>query len=608
MLSQDERIDQAIKSVDPSYRTGGKKREQSTKDKAIGALLSLANEASFGALRSNKTVGEKLGRFEKLNPKLDTASRIGGMGANMALMGPIGKAAGGVAKTIAPKAMKAVGAFEKAHPVMSNVGRATGYGAAYRSGEQVGHHEPVTLRKNIASSIAPGVGAGLAGHAAESLIKGSRAAGKMKQFEKEIGPRNVSSLRRGEDILSEVTPETLHKIKGSALADQSGKSRAMLDRVKNRFEEGQARQVGQDISDVLGKGGAHEHIAKVLRRTQPKVDEGYWRLHHVTKPQEMPEMITSSPRFQSANRAVVAGNRGALKSRMPEIYANPESSRNLDVTKRRIQSQAGVPHQAPDVKRDLTKLSHEIGEHLTERFPKYPVLNKMAQLKPKMAEAHKLGQEAFGMPAHETGRLENAFNKNPLAPEKHLGTHSERIAARKGAIDYLQDNVRHSKAKHGDVAWKNIGNPDALKRIETMFGREKAKELGKRASKQVRKTENLHTLVGGSQTAANLSSANAAAKENISFPAALYNRPVQAAIGRGLWKTDKALKSASQFAPHTKIGLMVNPRRYQRYHKKLKGRKSLAFAGKAAKKMLRYPLAQKGGWKAIKKVLIGDDE
>jgi hypothetical protein len=588
MHSQNEDVREAMRSIDPSFGKS-KRKDLSFKDQAIGAGLESANELAFGTLRKIPKVEEKLRNFETLHPKTSTAAKAVGIGANIAATGPVGRAVGLLGKAAAPKLMRGLSSLDKAHPVISNVGKGIGYGAVSRSGEQYGHGEEITPGKNIKDSILPSAAGGVIGHTAEKMLKGARASGKWSKFKEEVGPTSYSKLKKGTDLLTEFNPKIVNKIKGASLADTTGKSRSVLERTKLLHEKRQPSILNQEIEGALGKGGAHEHIAKALRRTHPLKEKGYSDLYSLGGPKrvedEVGSSITSQPHFQRANRAVVDSQGGFEKSYMPDVYAHPHSTRNLDITKRRIQEQAGHPFMPGDLKRAHSKTADLLSGHLTDRYEKYPSLMKIAQLKPKLHRASTLGSKALTMPASETHQLGEAMS--------NMSSGIERKALQKSAVDHLKTMVSHSKAKHGDIAWKNINNADTLRRLETMFGKEKTNKLAERTGRQTQKTENFQALTGGSQTAENLRAAKSAEKESVTLPAAMMNRPAQTVAGRGLWKARQFIKGKSEFAPHVKVGLMVNPRRFAKYHKKLaKGSKFYGIIGKAAKRTLRHPYVQ----------------
>jgi hypothetical protein len=594
---------------------GSRRKGLSAADTAVGAGLDVANEVSLGALRKIPYVKEKLRRYETLNPNMQKISKLGGIGASIAAMGPIGRGAGMAVKAIAPRIARGLATASKAHPLISNIGKGVGYGTAYNTGQQIGHDQPVNLRSNIAGSLPGSVAGGVAGHGLGKMLGGMGSAGKFRNFKREIGPKNVRALSAGEDVLSQVNPRTIHSIKGDILNDYTGRGRAHLDRIRKGFEASQGKRLGQDITETLGKGGAPHYVARALRKTKPLVDKGYRDFHGLGAPaagEELGEAISTQPHFRRANEGVLKSTGDFEKNLHPGVYAHPHSTRNLDLTKRRMQEQAGHPYMPGDLRKAHSKTAGLLNEYLTDRYPKYPNLMRAAQLKPKLGEAAQLGKDAFNIPSKDISKLEAAFTKNPNVPDlkrRYLETGLEKTAARKGAIDYLQGTLSHSKAKHGDLAWKNLANEDASKRLQTMFGTRKADELGRRARTSSQKVENLNTIVGGSQTAENLRAAEAKNRSNLGIIPAMINRPVTAVFGRGAQMAGKLLKEKTNFNPATKIGLMVNPRRYAKYAKKLEGKKpKYDVLAKVLKRSLRHPDVQKGSLKTAKRTIRGKDE
>jgi hypothetical protein len=593
---------------------GSTKKALGAADTAIGAGLDVANEMAFGTLRKIPYVKEKLRRYEALRPNLQKVSKIAGIGGSIATMGPLGRGVGMAAKAAfnAPKLARGIAAAGKAHPLLSNIGKGIGYGTAYNTGQQIGNDERVNLKKNIASSLPGAVGGGIAGHAAGKILRGLGPAGKFRNFQKEIGPQNVRALENKQDILTKVNPKTINKLKGDILADSSGKGRAQLERIRNRFEADQGRKLGKDITETLGKGGAPQYVSKAMRRTKPLLDKGYRDLYRKgagTTEDRVGEAIREHPSFMKANKSVIDSHSGFDKRLYPGDFGAPESTRNLDLTKRRLQEQAGHPYMPGDLKKSNLKLSDMLTGHLTDRYDKYPNLMKLAQMRPKLGSAAQLGKDALNIPAKDIGNLEAAFTKNHHVPElskRYLNTGLEKTAARKGTIDYLQNTLGHSKTKHGDLAWKNIANEDSSKRLATMFGEKKASDLVNRARTSSQKVDNLNTLIGGSQTAENLRAMDAKKMEGLNLAYRTAINPLRTAFGKGAQLAGKALKDTTNFSPGTKVGLMVNPRRYEKYAKKLAGQKpkhdTLA---STLNRILRHPAGQKALGKTAKRMISG---
>jgi hypothetical protein len=609
MLTQRERINMSLNMVQPGL--GSTKKELGAKDTAIGAGLDVANEMAFGTLRKIPYVKDKLRRYEALRPGLSKASKLAGIGASVATMGPVGRVGAGAVRAVAPALVRGARAYSKAHPILSNIGKGIGYGTAYNTGQQIGEGSPITLKRNVASSIPGSAVGGVVGHGLGRLAAGLSPVGKFNRFNREIGPANVASLKKGEDILSQVNPRTINRLKGDIFSDVSGKSRNQLERVRRNFENTQAKKLSGNITETLGKGGAPDYVARALRRTRPMVDKGYRDFHGLgyakRAEDQLGEAVTSQPHFKSANAGVMRSTGGFEKTAHPDIYAHPHSTRNLDLTKRRLQEQMGHPNLPGDLRKAHGKTTGLLNDYLTERYEKYPDLMRMAQLKPKLGQAAQLGKEAFNIPSKDISRLESAFTKNNMVPElskKYLETNLEKNAARKGAIDYLQDTIGHSRSKHGDVAWRNLANEDASKRLSTIFGAKKAAALGERAKASSQKVDNLNALIGGSQTAENIRSA-AQAKKNLGILTTAAISPARATV-KGALAAGNIVRNATQFSPSTKVGLMVNPRRYARYAKKLSKKSNpLGALEGLATKSLRHPKMQKMSWKALQRALGG---